>query len=134
MYLESLNWLAIVAATIAAMVVGGIWYSPPVAGKKWMELTNFNPETAPKPGAVMAKATFANFIVAIMLAGILQRMGYQALIPGAATGALLGALFIGPAIWPNYGFEGKPIKLFLIHMGNTVIGLAAMGAILGAWT
>lgn len=134
MYLESLNWLAIVAATIASMVVGGIWYSPPIAGKKWMELTNFNQETAPKPGKVMAKATFSNFIVAIMLAGILQRMDYQAFVPGALTGAILGAFLVGPAVWPNYGFEGKSFTHFLIHMGNIVLGMATMGAILGSWT
>lgn len=133
MYLDSLNWFAIIAATIAAMVVGGIWYAPPVAGKTWMTLTNFNPETAPKPGPTMAKATFANFILAIMLAGLLQRMQYQALVPGALTGALLALFIVAPAIYPNYAFEGKPMKLFALHMGNTVIGMAVMGAVLGAW-
>lgn len=133
MYLDSLNWMAIIAATVGAMVIGGIWYAPPIAGKKWMELTNFNEETAPKPGPTMLKATLANFVVAVMLAGILQRMDYQALVPGAITGALFAIFFIGPAIYPNYAFEGRSMKLFAIHMGNTILGLTVMGAILGAW-
>lgn len=133
MYLDSLNWLGIIAATIAAMVVGGIWYAPPVAGKAWMKLTGFDPETAPKPGPTMAKATLANFVLALMMAGLLKRMDYEALMPGALTGFIVALFIIGPAIYPNYAFEGKPMKLFAIHMGNTILGLTVMGAILGVW-
>ncbi|MFZ5608908.1 MAG: DUF1761 domain-containing protein [Pseudomonadota bacterium] len=133
MYLQTLNWLAIIVATLAAMAVGGLWYSPAVAGKAWMALTHFNKETAPKPGPTMAKATVANFILAILMAGILARMGYQSLVGGAGVGAILAALVIGPAVYPNYAFEGRSMKLFALHMGNTIIAMTVMGAIIGAW-
>ena len=33
--LSGLNWLAILVATVAAFVLGGLWYGP-LFGKAWM--------------------------------------------------------------------------------------------------
>ena len=32
---NSLNWLAIIVASISAFVLGGIWYSPLMFGNAW---------------------------------------------------------------------------------------------------
>ena len=38
--MNTLNWLAVLAAGISAFVLGGIWYSPALLGKTWMKETN----------------------------------------------------------------------------------------------
>src|SRR3989337_3239270 len=35
----SVNYLAVVVAAVASMIIGAIWYSPRVFGKMWMRLT-----------------------------------------------------------------------------------------------
>ena len=33
-----INWLAVMLATLSSMVVGSVWYAPPVFGRMWMRL------------------------------------------------------------------------------------------------
>jgi hypothetical protein len=33
----------------------------------------------------------------------------------------------------NYLFEGRPLMLFMINSGAPLLGMTAMGVILGAW-
>ena len=35
----SVNYLAVVVAAVASMIIGAIWYSPRVFGRMWMRLT-----------------------------------------------------------------------------------------------
>jgi hypothetical protein len=38
---SNVNPLAILAATVAAFVIGGLWYSPALFGKVWMPASGF---------------------------------------------------------------------------------------------
>ena len=42
-------------------------------------------------------------------------------------------LVVGAATFPNYAFEDKTLRHFLIHIGYTVILMAAIGAMLAGW-
>src|SRR5947208_14844414 len=33
---SSFNWIAIVLAGVSAWIIGAIWFSPPVFGRRWM--------------------------------------------------------------------------------------------------
>jgi hypothetical protein len=44
--LASLNWLAVVAATLALYLLGGLWYSPALFGPRWRAGVGFAP---PRP-------------------------------------------------------------------------------------
>ena len=41
--LSELNFLAVVVAAIAPMVIGGIWYGP-LLGRQWMSAHGYTPE------------------------------------------------------------------------------------------
>ncbi|HNI11929.1 MAG TPA: DUF1761 family protein, partial [bacterium] len=41
---NSLNWLAIIVASISAFVLGGIWYSPLMFGNAWMKVAGMTEE------------------------------------------------------------------------------------------
>jgi len=43
MHIPSINYIAVILATLSSMAVGAIWYTPRVFGKLWMRLTGVTP-------------------------------------------------------------------------------------------
>lgn len=87
---ESISWIGVGAATIAAFLLGYLWYGP-LFGKRWMrelgrtieELGSAGPALAP----LLAMQFIATIITAIVLAIIIERFG-----PGPMTGAFVGLM------------------------------------------
>jgi len=46
----AINYLAVLVATVVNFVLGGLWYSPLLFGKKWMALMNVTEEEIKKKG------------------------------------------------------------------------------------
>jgi hypothetical protein len=42
MDMNQVHWLPVLAATVAAFVIGGLWYSPALFGKAWMRANGFS--------------------------------------------------------------------------------------------
>jgi hypothetical protein len=38
---STINYLAVLVAALSTFVLGGLWYSPMLFGKAWMQLNNF---------------------------------------------------------------------------------------------
>ncbi len=130
--LSSLNWLAILVAAFAHMVIAGIWYGP-IFGQAWMDENGFKAEDlADNSKGAMLRSTISYFILALGMAYLMPAMGLSGWFNGAYMGAAMAVFIHGTAGYPNYTFEMKSNKLFFIHLGNSVLGMAAMGAILGA--
>jgi hypothetical protein len=54
-------------------------------------------------------------------------------VKGAQTGILMGIGFVATTALSTYMFEGRSFHLYLINEGYPVVGLALMGAVIGAW-
>jgi len=54
-----INYLAVIAAAIAAFVVGALWYSPLLFGRTYMEVRGLNPsalaEMKPRVGELVGE-------------------------------------------------------------------------------
>ncbi len=135
--LSHLNYLAILAAGAAAMVIAGIWYNPKVMGSAWMKENNFKEKDLTSPGPAMLQGFLANIILAFGLASSFAQLQMFGMEIGSIDGALWGfgfaVLIHGAAGYPNYVFEKRSAMLFLIHLSNSALGMAAMGAILAYW-
>lgn len=134
---EHINWLSVLVGAIIYMVVGGIWYGP-IAGKAWMAemgLTEEEIKEGGNPTAAMIKSFIASLFMCTGLAFILgmpafNEAGWQG---GMMTGFILSVLLIGGGTFPNYAFENKSLRHFLIHMGNVTLALMLIGAMMGYW-
>ena len=42
--MPAVNWLAVIAATIAAFMLGGLWYSPLLFAKAWQRAAGLSDE------------------------------------------------------------------------------------------
>ena len=141
MFLANLNWLAIVAATLAAFAAGAIWFGPKTFFPTWWKL--MGKDATEEPGAnsnmvVIFGSTFVGALVqAVTVASVIYFVaagdsGFGAL-GGALTGFLIG---IGLAAASSLGhrlFAGQGFRVWLIEVGSDVVNLTIMGLILGAW-
>ncbi|MES2443575.1 MAG: DUF1761 domain-containing protein [Pseudomonadota bacterium] len=131
--MPEINWLAVLAATVAAFVLGGAWYSPALFGRKWQAAAGLSDETlkAGNPALIFGGS--------FVLAGIASAMFAMFLGPrpeiGFAAGAGLaaGLCWVATSFGINGLFERKPLALVLINGGYHSVQFTLIGLILGAW-
>ncbi len=135
MNFTAVNFLAILVAAIAHMVLGFLWYGP-LFSKPWMaargmkaedmQNQSFNPVgyLVPFVGALVSAYVLSLFITAT---------GQTMAGGGLLVGLLAGLGLLVPAYAATYLFSGKSMTLYLIDVGYSVVSLAIMGLILGAW-
>lgn len=133
MLFDELNYLAILVAALGGFMVAGLWYSDSLFAKDWMTENNFTKEDLTDPKPAMIKSMIAYLLLAFGLAILIHMTDTTGWLSGAAFGVILAIFIHGAAGYPNYAFEKKSLRLFLIHLGNSVFGLMLMGMILATW-
>ena len=132
--LSDINWLAVLTATIAAFMLGGLWYSKVLFGNTWMQEVGLTEEAV--NNASMPRTFGATFVLqliaAIALSALIGSEGNWQL--GLQTGLWVGLFWIATAYGVTYLFEQRPFRLWLINGGYYVVLYAVMGTIIGAWT
>ena len=157
-----INFLALLAAAVSALVVGFIWYNPNVFGKAWMHASGMT-EDKVKGGNMLVifglALLFAFFLafglqfLTIHQFGALGMIGgdpatalpsytafmsdygdaYRTFKHGALHGFMAGLFFALPIIGTNALFERKSGKYILINAGYWIVTLMIMGGIVCAW-
>lgn len=133
MNLETINWLAVLVAAISSFAVGGIWYSPALFGKTWMKASQLT-EDQIKQGN-KGKIFGFTFVFSLLMSANLAMFLNDAktdLAWGVSAGVLAG-IWTFCAIAIHSLFELKSWAFILINGGYSLVSLALMGAILGAW-
>jgi len=131
--LAGINWIAVLVATVAAFLLGGVWYSNALFGKRWSQEIGLTEEAIGKTNMkpIFAWAFLLQFIAATTLARFLGA-GSSWLI-GLHTGLLIGLCWISTAYGVTYLFEQRSLRIFLINAGYYVVLFSLMGLIIGAW-
>jgi hypothetical protein len=125
-----LNLFAILAAGAAHIVLGLIWFHPAVFGKAWSELTGKSLEPAK---AWLVPAMLGHFLMVSVLAFLIKVANPAGALGGALIGLIACAGFVVPMELGELVWEKGPFALFLLRVGNQLLGLAVSGLILGAW-
>ena len=140
MELDQLNYLAILVAALVANVIGAVWFSPKAFFPVWWKLIGKTPEQQPGSSnmAYVFGMTFLGvlgytFGLALVLEVITVAHGSLSVGTGALVGAALGLLIGGGASLSHRMFAGQGFKVWLLEIGNDVVSLAVVGAILAAW-
>lgn len=132
-----INYLAVLAAGAAGFLIAGLWYSKMLFARAWMEENKFSEKDLADPKPAMLTGFVANVVLAFGLASVflvVKTTGAEmSVMEGVKWGFFLAVLIHGAAGLPNYTFENRSLTLFLIHIGNSALGMAAMGAILAVW-
>lgn len=131
---SSINYLAVLAAAVSTFVLGGLWYSPLLFGKTWMQANSFTDadlQTFSKARMFGWSFFFALVMalnLAMFLAGPTTNVTW-----GMAAGGLAGLGWVAMAIAIIGVFENRSWTYILINGGYMTVAFVIMGAIIGAW-
>ncbi len=140
MNFSSINYIGIVVATIAGFVVGGLWFSPKTFFPMWWKLMGKTAGEDPGAGqsmgtvfgALVAAQIVQSFALTAAISGFYEN---ASVLQGAGTGALLGIGIAASASLTHRMFSGigkNAWKVWAIEVGNDIVALAVMGAIIAA--
>ena len=131
----TINLWAVLAAAVAAMIIGSLWYSPMMFAKSWLAaLAKTEADIkANMTGMAYFVATIGSLVTAYVLAHFISYVGATNVWAGALTGFWIWLGFIVTMMATGAMFENYPKVLFFINATNSLVTLLAMGAILGSW-
>ena len=144
-----INWLAVVAASLAMFVIGAVWFGPKTFYPMWMKAMGRKVPNEDVPmsagstilmfggtyiGALLQVATLA--IVISLARTVDPTIGA---VGGAAIGALLGFGIGAAASFSHRQFAQQnhnqvhAVWVWLIEVGQDIVCLTVAGLIIGAW-
>lgn len=136
----AINYYAVIAATVVAMIVGTLWYGP-LFGNAWKRMMGFTDESMKAMkmspvGAVVGMLVLSlllNYVLAhvIQLSG--SHFGSVDVMRGITTAFWLWLGFAVPFTAGSYLWEGKSWKLWAFNALYYLVTFVAAGAILGGW-
>lgn len=127
------NWLAVLAGTVAHQALGALWYGVLFRDTWLRAMGRTREEIEAEGGGGMAFGAVASLVSALALALILTLMDDPAVGDGIAVGAVSGIGFVAASTLMNGVYEQKPPVLTALFGGYYTLGLVAVGAILGGW-
>lgn len=127
------NWLAVIAAALSMFVIGGLWYSPILFGKRWQVAANVSDVamSAGKPAVIFGLAFVLSLLIAANLAFFVAGVPELGAVVGYSVAAGLGWAAFGLSVIAL--FERRPFAYHLINGGYLTVAFAVMGLILGLW-
>lgn len=131
----SINWLAVITATIVSMIIAGIWYSK-AFGSAWIKLTGVTKQDSKKAGKTPMVTLFVtNLVTAIALTvciAVAQSFfGSDSLWVALAVGLVVSFAFSVTTLLQHNAFELKPPKLTLINASYQLV--LYVGMALSIW-
>ncbi len=125
------NWQGIVLATVASMAIGTLWYSKLMFGVQWQKLAKLKDKDMKKG---MPKAMLVMLVMAFVSAFVLQRFlvisNPEDILSAIKVAIWLWLGFVLTYTLGNVVFEKRPLQLAVINLGNQLITLCVMAAIL----
>lgn len=133
-----INIWSVIVATVAAFLIGAIWYSPVLFGKEWMELSGQNDKdiSGGKTKKVIGYYVIqliTTFVTFVILGFAMSFAGVDTSSDGAIIGILAWLGLILPVHVSSLIWERRAPKLVLINTVGMLLNIVVGSAIIGAW-
>jgi protein-S-isoprenylcysteine O-methyltransferase Ste14 len=133
-----INYWAVLIATASSMLVGSVWYSMKVFGKRWAELARVDVD---RPGASAVVPILVTLVVSFITAWVLAGATYLSwsfygggyLLNALGTGLILWAGFTAARFITHDAFEGRPSSLTVLNIAHEIVTILLMALIIGVW-
>ena len=131
------NYLAVLVAAVAVLVLGWLWYSPVLFYKPWMRLRGLDPVAtmagAKMPGGKLLIEFARCLVLAYVIAIFVALLGPSSWLGVVRVGLLLWIgfpviLLTGSVLWDNV-----PWKVAAIHSGDWLVKMLVIPIIVSAW-
>ena len=140
MEFTGVNLWAVLAAGVACMMVGFLWYSPLLFARPWMVLMGYDPDDKAKleqirqsAGKMYGVAFIVNLISAFALGKIIGLASAHTALYGMETGLAVWLGFVTTVQLTGAMLNRKPAKLYLIDTGYQLVSYVVMGGTLAVW-
>lgn len=136
MYILTVPVLGVVAAVVATFILGMLWYSPLMFGKKWMALMGMTMDMGDEMKKNARRAYIINVLFSILTAYILAVFLKNTLLLSYWTAMKIGFLawlgFVAPALSTEYVFavQKRPWSLYAINIGYQLTSLLLQSFVL----
>ena len=136
--IPEINYWAVLAATVASIVIGSVWYTPKVFGDRWKRWGGVaDPETSTQAWLPIVLSIVLAFLLAWVLAGSVaiawHFYGGTYLASAIITGLTLWAGFTAGRLITHDVFAGRPSQLTVLNISYELVLVIAMSAIIGVW-
>lgn len=129
-----INYLAVLVAALASMVVGAIYYSPPLFGKAWMKMIGLKPSQAKKDQSMgYVLGAIAGLVTAFVLAHILDMTGAEEWVLALQTTFWVWLGFFATTTLHRVAWEKSGWDWWFLTNGNWFLTLLTMAMVLTYW-
>ena len=129
--MPEINNVAILVCGVSSMVLGAIWYSPPVFGRVWQRAVGLSDEAmAAGSMAMIFGLAFVLSLAAALAVSVLLGPRPE-LRPAIAISTSIGLFCVAASFGISYLFERRRLSLWLINGGYHVAQFTLFGLILG---
>jgi hypothetical protein len=129
-----INWVAGLAAGLAAMVPGSIIYSPGVLGNRWMKEIGTSPEkmkaAGGNPGMAVAKMLVTSLINGLVASLIVWTAGAQTFSDAFLLSLAIGWFLVSSSLMLVF-FENRSRAWFGISALSHITTFVVIGVVLG---
>lgn len=124
------NVVAVLAASVAAMLLGGLWYSPLLFEKRWRHLVSTSDDQEASNPVVTYGGAFV--LIALGAAVFHAFLGPNPDFAFATgVGVAAGVTWAAGSLWISYLFEGRARGLYFINGGYHILQYTVYGLVFG---
>ena len=131
--LASIDYIAVLFAAIAGMVLGAVWYLPGVFGTTWRGSLGNERWNHPDPRQAVVVRALATAITAFALAVLVAGAGVTTLAGSLRLGLVVGVGIVAPTIIADYHFSGRRWTLTGLTAAHRIVHIVLMSCVLGAF-
>lgn len=131
-----INYWGVLLAGISSMIIGSIYYADYLFGKDWRKLANidakrFEVEMPKVMPIIFLGALIISYVTAFFTYIYHSFFNHSWFLAGVETSIILWFGISLTTLVVHGLLEQKPYKLLLISVGNRLLSLLAIGAIVG---
>jgi len=136
--IPEINYWAVLLSTVAAIVIGSIWYMPRVFGDRWKKWGDVvDPQTSAQALIPIIVSIALSFLLAWVLAGSVaiawHFYGGSYFSSALITALTLWAGFTAGRIITHEVFMGRPSQLTILNISYELVLVVVMAIIIGVW-
>jgi len=132
--METVTLLPVVAAGVAATIIGMVWYHPHVFGGIWARLVGVTPEMAERGKRRMLPYSLVALLASMLIAYVIAyiELAWQvADVAGALNVAFwCWAGFVVPVSLGSVLWEQRPLRLYMLNAAYWLIVFSVMSVVI----
>jgi hypothetical protein len=136
----SINWVAVLIATLVSFVSGFIWFGPKTFYPIWWKALGKSPNAEPGSqqnmvvvfGSIIVALFVQSLVFSIVLGWYGAKIGDLNAASGALAGLIVGVGIVAASPLSHRLMGQHGFKVWILEAGNDVLNYVLMGLVLGA--